>query len=107
MKLVLFIIALAVLLVTCDNDNEILNENDLINDSFYGGSFLYKSIDYWCLIEFNYNKYEEWPSGGAIYQKSYGCLTDGSYSINDRMLTFILDSFKFEDFPGPCVTEMI
>jgi len=107
MKAVLFVIALAMLLVTCDKNNEVLNENDLINDGFYGGSFLYDSIDYWCLIEFNYNKYEEWPSGGAIYQKSMGCLTTGSYSINEGMLTFILDSFKFEDYPEPCNNDML
>jgi hypothetical protein len=107
MKTVLFIIAIAMLLVFCDNENETFNEIDLFNDGFYGGSFSYKDIDYWYSIEFNDNRYEEWPSGGAIYQKSFDCLTTGTYSIKDSMLTFTLDSFKFVDYPEPCVTEMI
>ena len=107
MKTVLFVIAIAMIVVTCDNNNEVLNENDLINDGFYGGSLSYKSIDYWCLIEFNCNKYEEFPSGGMIYQKSIGCLTTGTYSINESVLTFTLDFFKFEGYPEPCVTDML
>jgi len=107
MKTALFVITLAILLVTCDNNNEVFNENDLINDGFYGGSFSYKSIDYWCLIEFNCNKYEEFPSGGMIYQKSFSCLTTGTYWINESVLTFILDSFKFEGYPEPCVIDML
>jgi hypothetical protein len=73
------------LLVFCDNENETFNEIDLFNDGFYGGSFSYKDIDYWYSIEFNDNRYEEWPSGGAIYQKSFDCLTTGTYSIKDSM----------------------
>jgi len=107
MKTVFILITLALLMVTCDKNSDGVEENDLFNDGYYGGGFSYEGISYWYLLEINQSNYEEWPSGGAIYQKSMGCLTTGTYSINDSILTFTLDSFKFEGYPFPCVTDMI
>ncbi len=107
MKTVIFCVLLAFLIVSCDKNNEEIKENDLLYDGFYGGSFSYDSINYWYLLEINHNNYEEWPSGGAIYQKSYSCLTTGTYSINDSVITFISDTFKFKDYPEPCIDDMI
>jgi hypothetical protein len=106
MKPVSLYILLAFLLVTCDKNGVELIEDDLLIDGYYGGSFAYDGLDYWYLLEINHNNYEEWPSGGAIYQKSMGCLTTGTYSINDSIITFISDSIKFEDYPFPCATGM-
>lgn len=106
-KSVLIYILLALLLITCHKNNQEIFENDLLNDGFYGGSFSYDSINHWYLLEIIHNNYEEWPSGGVMYQKSMGCLTTGTYLINDSIITFMLDSFKFEDYPESCVPAMI
>lgn len=92
------------ILVACNNDEEQIA--NLLVDGFYQGSFSYTNMDYWYLIEINRQHYEEWPSGGVMFQKSMGCLTTGSYLIHDNKITFDLDSLKFEDFPEQCITDM-
>lgn len=36
-----------------------------------------------------------------------GCLTVGAFSIQDSFISFQLDSFKFEDYPEPCESDML
>jgi hypothetical protein len=99
---VFFMIALV---VSCESeDNQITNYQ--ISDGCYQGYFYYQDNSYWYSICFENEEYVEWPSGGAAFQKSLGCLTVGSYSTENNFLSFELDSNKFSDFPEPCVTDM-
>ena len=106
-KSALIYIILPLLIVSCDKSNEEIGEDDLLIDGHYGGNFSYNGSNYWYLLEINQNNYEEWPSGGVMYQKSYGCLTTGTYSIDRNIITFEIDSFKFSGFPEPCITDML
>jgi hypothetical protein len=67
----------------------------------YMGNFIVKGQKLWSEICFDTatNKYEEWPSGGIMYQKEMGCLTVGTFSIDSFRLTFTLESVKFKMFP--------
>lgn len=77
-----------------------------IQDGIYMGYFEYQKQNYWCEIAFENNQYVEWPSGGAMYQKSYSCLTVGTYSVSGYKLVFNLGSYKMPGFPENCVREM-
>jgi hypothetical protein len=101
-----FAIVIIALLVACDDniDNQI---NNTIADGYYEGYFDFQQTSYWCLIHFENGKYVEWPSGGAYFQKSMGCLTVGTFSAKNNIIAFELGSFKFEDFPEPCETDML
>ena len=72
-----------------------------IANGCYMGYFFIKDQSLWSEICFDTvtNKYEEWPSGGIMYQKDMGCLTVGTYSIDSFRLTFTLDSIKHKFFP--------
>ncbi len=105
MKKIGFAFTIVVLLFAC-NDN-IENQINTINDGYYEGYFDYQDTSYWCLINFENGQYVEWPSGGAYYQKSMSCLTVGTFSTKNNLISFQLDSFKFEDVPEPCNTDMI
>jgi hypothetical protein len=65
------------------------------------GNFIVKGQKLWSEICFDTatNKYEEWPSGGIMYQKEMECLTVGTFSIDSFRLTFTLESVKFKMFP--------
>jgi hypothetical protein len=71
------------------------------------GYFEYQNQNYWCEIAFGNNQYVEWPSGGAMFQKSYSCLTVGTYSVSGYKLAFKLGSYKMPGFPETCINEML
>ena len=91
------------LLISCEN----LDDYDQISDGCYEGYFKYQGTSYWCSICFENGKYIEWPSGGANFQKTWSCLTIGTYSTERNTLSFMLDSFKFKDSVEPCNTNML
>jgi hypothetical protein len=88
------------------NDPTVL-EKDSFSEGIYMGYFVLQDQEYWCEIEFKGNKYEEWPSGGAYYQKEMSCLTTGTFSINKTVLKYDLEKYKFSSFSIPCTSEMI
>ena len=93
------------LVASCEReDNQ--STNYQISDGCYQGYFDYQDNFYWCSICFENDEYVEWPSGGVLFQKSMGCLTVGTYSTNSNIISFKIDSFKFSDFPEPCVIDM-
>lgn len=96
----LFIFLVAV--ISCQEvDNELVNNNQ-IAEGHYVGWFSYRDRDYWCLIQFENDRYEEWPSGGAMFQKSMACLTTGTYYVDGNKLVFNIGTLKHEGFPDPC-----
>lgn len=100
------IILLFALLTSCEKKDENQITSNQIAKGYYEGYFEYKEDSYWCEIYFDGNKYEEWPSGGALFQKSMICLTVGTFSIENNVLSFELDSIKFKDFPESCTPDM-
>jgi hypothetical protein len=115
MKKLLILIICSLVFIDCnkvkndpfdDNDPSILYKNT-IADGIYMGNIVYQGKSFWCEIEFDKNKYEEWPSGGALYQKEMSCLTLGTDTIINGILTFKLDSYKHEWYPFPCNPAMI
>lgn len=107
MKTLLFLLLLIGLFSGCQDNEENDSTNIKIKDGFYMGYFVYNSKDYWCEIEFDNYNYIEWPSGGALFQKSMSCLTVGTYRISNDKLTFNLGSFKFPEFQPPCESAML
>lgn len=107
MKTLLLFFIIVGLISGCTEQDDNQDVEYKIFDACYQGHFVYKDTDYFCLICFDDNKYEEWPSGGAMFQKSLSCLTVGRYSINGKILSFELDSFKFSDYPENCVSDML
>jgi len=106
MKKLRFAFVIIALLIACDDDND--NQiNYTIDNGCYQGYFDYQDTSYWCSICFENGKYVEWPSGGAYFQKSMSCLTVGTFSTKNNVISFELDSFKFNDFPEPCETDML
>jgi hypothetical protein len=90
-----------------DKDDPSVLEKESFSEGIYMGYFVLQDQNYWCEIEFRSNKYEEWPSGGAYYQKEMSCLTTGTFSINNTILKYNLDQYKFSSFAIPCNSEMI
>ncbi len=82
-----------------NNDDLPILEKDNITDGHFVGHFVLDNRNYWCNIEISNKKYEEWPSGGMLYQKDMGCLTIGSFNIIEDVISFTLDSYKFPTFP--------
>ncbi len=80
-----------------------------IANGCYMGYFSVKGQSLWSEICFDTvtGKYEEWPSGGIMYQKDMGCLTVGTYSIDSFRLTFTLDSIKHKFFPCTLPESML
>ncbi len=107
MKRILFIFILAVFIVGCKKSDDTNIENYKINDGCYTGTFSYQGNNYWSMICFDNNNYEEWPSGGVLFQKHPDCLTIGTYSINNNKLTFEIDSFKFNNHQDSCIPDML
>ena len=103
MKIFIVLFLIAGLTTGCNKQNV----NYKITEGYYEGYFDYMDTLYWCLIQLEDKKYVEWPSGGVWFQKSFGCLTVGDYSISGDRLFFELDSFKFESFPEPCESDML
>ena len=100
--IVLFVLAL---MSSCD-----LFENQMyieVTDGCYHGYFRYNNQNYWSSICFENGKYVEWPSGGAMYQKSYSCITVGTYSTEDNKLEFLFGSYKMKDFPENCNADLL
>ena len=112
MKKFLVLIAFSLLYIGCErdqfdkNDPSVL-EKDSFSEGIYMGYFILQDQNYWCEIEFKDNKYEEWPSGGAYFQKEMSCLTTGTFSVENETLKYDLDKYKFPDFPSACISEMI
>ena len=86
------------ILISCNKDNQ-LHPDYKITDGYYMGTFSYQGEKYFSEIVFDKNKYEEWPSGGFLYQKALTCLSIGRDTIIDDILSFKLDSIKY-NFPG-------
>lgn len=102
--LVFFVVAI---LISCENTEERQTDHYPVADGCYEGYFEYQDTSYWCSVCFEKGKYIEWPSGGAMFQKSMSCLTVGTYSTENNSLLFVLDSYKFKGFPETCTTEML
>jgi hypothetical protein len=107
MKVLLLALLIAVLILGCKIKDETYYFGGKIQNGIYMGYFEYQNKNYWCEIEFDGVKYIEWPSGGAMFQKSYGCLTVGNYSLLDDKLTFRFDSFKMPRYPEACIPDML
>jgi len=109
MKKLLFLIISALPIFGCNKesgDQSNITSILKIKEGYYMGDFIYQSQTYWCEIQFDKKRYEEWPSGGVIYQKNMSCLTVGTNSVINGILTFTLDSFKFDGYPYPCNSDM-
>ena len=112
MKKFLIIIVCSLLYISCerdlfDKDDPSVLEKDSFSEGIYMGYFVLQDQNYWCEIEFRGNKYEEWPSGGAYYQKEMSCLTTGTFSINTTIIKYDLDKYKFPAFSILCNSDMI
>lgn len=115
MKKYLFLIACLLIFYSCDKDQSQFDRDDpsvmeknTLSDGFYMGYFVLRDQNYWCEIQFkSSSQYEEWPSGGAMYQKEMSCLTTGTFNIDDSILSFEENSYKFPTFPFPCDGKMI
>lgn len=105
MKIRVILIAVVSLIIACDNEME-HKSNHIVSDGTYIGYFSYDDTKYWYSITLEDGKYVEWPSGGAYYQKSMVCLTEGSYSIVNDKISFELGTYKFSNFPAECKTIM-
>jgi len=97
------------LLFECGKKEDIYDNQQRvrIQDGIYMGYFEFQNQKYWSEIEFSGNNYVEWPSGGARYQKSYGCLTIGTYEASGYHLKFKLGSYKMPGYPEECVDDML
>jgi len=104
MRKVLIVVFLLHMLGCGEEGLQILNQ---MTDGYYQGYFDFQGQSYYSLIQFENGRYEEWPSGGAMYQKSMGCLSVGFYSTKNGFFTFELDSYKHQGFPESCITEMV
>jgi hypothetical protein len=109
MKKWLIVFYFAALLSGCGKKEDLYDyqQRGKIQDGIYMGYFEYQNQKYWSEIEFSGNKFVEWPSGGALYQKSYGCLTVGTYEASGYHLKFRLANFKMPGFPEKCVGDML
>jgi hypothetical protein len=112
MKKYIILITCSLLCIACerdlfDKDDPTVLEKDSFSEGIYMGYFVLQDQEYWCEIEFKGNKYEEWPSGGAAYQKEMSCLTIGTFSVNNTILKYDLEKYKFSSFSIPCNSEMI
>jgi len=90
-----------------DKDDQTILEKNNFSEGIYMGYFVLQDQEYWCEIVYSGDKYEEWPSGGAFFQKEMSCLTTGTFSINNTTLTFDREKYKFPSFPVSCNSEMI
>jgi len=87
-------------------DDHAAKNGAVIQDGIYMGYFEYQNQKYWSEIAFDGNTYVEWPSGGAMFQKPYGCLTVGTFEVSGYKLIFKLGAYKMKEFPGECVNDM-
>jgi hypothetical protein len=92
-------------LFSCQDDDKELISNKGVAEGYYEGWFSYRDRNYWCLIQFEEDRYEEWPSGGVMYQKSMACLTKGTYYSDGNKLVFNPGTLKHEGFPDQCVAD--
>lgn len=105
MKVTSYLLVFLAVLFSChETDMEIIG-NQQIAEGHYEGWYSYGGSNYWCLIQFEGNRYEEWPSGGAMFQKSMACLTTGTYHANDNKLIFNIGTIKHKGFPDSCDTN--
>jgi hypothetical protein len=112
MKKYIILIACSLFWIACerdlfDKDDPTVLEKDSFSEGIYMGYFVLQDQEYWCEIEFKGNNYEEWPSGGAAYQKEMSCLTTGTFNISNTTLKYNLDKYKFSSFSIPCNSKMI
>lgn len=91
MKRTFLVILIAGIFFSCTKQD---NNAVIQLEGIYTGFFKYQGKNYWSSIEFSNDSYEEWPSGGAMYQKSFGCMSLGTYSIKESSIRFEADSFK-------------
>ncbi len=107
MNKLLFTLLVVLLLPGCIKNEEPAYLLNQVQDGIYMGYFEYKSQNYWCEIEFNAGKYVEWPSGGVMFQKSYSCLTTGTYNLIGGQMNFFMDAYKMPGFSETCTTAML
>jgi len=103
----LLVLLITVFIVGCQGKKETYIADNKVQNGIYLGYFEYQNQKYWCEIEFINDKYVEWPSGGAMFQKSYGCLTVGTWSAGNGKLTFNMGSYKMPGYPESCVQDML
>lgn len=90
-----YLIFIFILLFGC-SDTEIIDSSariieDHIKPGYYSGTFQYDNIILWESIGISSNSFEEYASGGVMYQKYPEiCLTKGTFKI-------INDSINFSD----------
>ncbi len=107
MKTIFYTLILIALFTGCSKNSDTPDDNQKIPEGDYIGYFDYHDTLYWYAVSIDGNMYTEWPSGGAYYQKSFSCLTVGTYSLKGDIVTFYPDSFKFEGFPEMCNSDMV
>ena len=121
MKKYLILIGCSLLYIGCERDLTVIDdskdlfdiddpsilEKNSFSEGIYMGYFELRDQNYWCEIQFISNEYEEWPSGGAYYQKDMQCLTTGTFIISTDTLKYDLGEYKFPTFSGPCNSKMI
>lgn len=102
---ILFLISLfAFITVGCDRTD---NPPDYeINNGLYGGFFYYQDIQHGYSISLEDNLYQEGGIFSGLYYQKY-CITGGTYSVEENMLIFTIDSSKgyYDTLVYPCNQE--
>jgi len=76
-------------LLSCNDDN--LNNSELrLKAGVYEGSFHYDTLQLWESFGISDFGFEEYASGGVMYQKYPNCaLTKGTYTLSEGTISFI------------------
>ncbi len=102
MKIPNYLFVCLLVMFSCRKTDKEFISNQQLTEGHYEGWFSYRNSNYWCLIQFEGNRYEEWPSGGVMFQKSMACLTRGTYYADENKLIFNPGTLKHEGFPDSC-----
>jgi hypothetical protein len=84
----LLTILITIFLVSCKDDN--LNNSELrLKTGIYEGSFHYDTMQLWESFGITDFDFEEYASGGVMYQKYPNCaLTKGTYTLTEGTISF-------------------
>jgi hypothetical protein len=96
---------LAVFAVSCKKETAEKSPSHGITDGIYMGSIQFQGQRYFSQIHFIDGTFEEYASGGVMYQKMPNCLTEGNYSIQSGAIRFNPKSLP-EKGSAPCTPEM-
>jgi hypothetical protein len=103
MRLMIISFFLIILFPSCESDNP--SPNDQIMDGTYLGYFIHENHSYWYSIHFANGNYFERPSGIEKDQKELGCISYGSYSLVNNILSFEYEYSVFSDQRDPCLVD--